>query len=127
MAETNIGVIIQAYQKTLDARDSAQCVAFFTEDAAIHFGSGCYSGKEAIEEWHKDRFGANLQIIDYQEICIEGNKAVIDIVVSSDKLKKWKIINLPAKATFLFEGYKIKEARFSAAMSSIFEAFFAEW
>jgi hypothetical protein len=122
MQQTDIRATIQSYRQALEARDLARCVAFYTEDATIHFGMGLYQGKEAIEEWHRERFAANLQLVRLREIQIEQDKAILDVLVSSDRLKLWRINTLHAMATILFKGRRIKEVRFAARVSSPFEA-----
>jgi uncharacterized protein (TIGR02246 family) len=120
--EADVRATIQTYREALEARDLARCVACYAEDAVIHFGTGLYRGKEAITEWHQDRFAANLRIVHFQEIQIEGDKAALDVAVSSDKLKAWKISRLRATTTILFDGGKFREVKFNVRMTSPFEA-----
>ena len=127
MTGTDIEATVQAFLRTFEARELSQCLAVFADDATIYFGQGCYRGKEAIEEWHRARFAANLKISHYGKIIVEGEKASFELVVCSDNLRGWNIGDLQARATFVFEDCKIKEAKFNIAARSLFDSFFENW
>lgn len=122
MAEIDLAAQLHDYLKALEERDLDQCLDHYTEDAVIHFGPGVYQGKQAIIEWHKGRFEADLQITHLENISAQENQVLIEVVVTSNRLKAWRINTLRGKGTFRFEDGKIREARFSLAGANPFES-----
>ena len=113
MQERDLQAAVQAYVEAFDTRDLPRCIDFFAEDATLTWLMGSYRGKQAIEKWHKDRFAANLRIVRLEEVRFQGNAVIIDVIVSSDRLKTWRMDPLSGRATYLFQEGKIKDARFS--------------
>jgi ketosteroid isomerase-like protein len=117
MQETELQATIQDYLQAFDERDLSKCVDFFTEDAMIDFASGIYRGKQAIEEWHKDRFGADLRVLRVEGIKPKGSTVTVDLVVTSKVARAWRINSAAGRATVVFDQGKIKEARFGLRMA----------
>ena len=82
----------------------------------IRFEDALYRGKQAIEEWHKERFVADLRVLDIEEVRPEGNEVIVTLIVASKNLKVWNINRLNGTIAFLFHEGKIQEARFSLGM-----------
>ncbi len=104
-------VVVESYLEAVKERDISRCVAFYADDAEIHFMDGVFKGKEAIEEWHRDRFAAELELVKVGKLRSEGGKVTFDGTVSTSKLRAWKIDKLDGKVTLLVEQGKIKETR----------------
>jgi len=87
-------------------------MSFFANDATIHFAMGTYRGPKAIEDWHKDRFAADLRVLRIDEIRIEGDTVIIDAVATSRVARAWRFNSVAGRVTIVFGQGKIKEARF---------------
>ena len=62
MGTQDLEEITRAYLKAVEDRDMSRCLAFFAEDASIHFQEGIFNGEEQI------RFATNEMIfgvVDY--------------------------------------------------------------
>jgi hypothetical protein len=107
----------RAYLKAFEARDIDQCMTFYDDDASVSFVQSDYKGKEQIEEWHKARFAADLRIVRLEKLTVEGNTVVLAAVVTSKRLKAWKLNTIRGTVTTLFEGSKIKDLKFGMRMT----------
>lgn len=114
----DLQMVVQAYLEAFEARDLSRCLDFYAEDATINFLSGLYEGQQAIEEWHQDRFTADLRLVQVDEISVQGDTATVDAVATSKRLRIWKIDSLNGRATFRFENGKIKQAKFGLQMNN---------
>ena len=121
MEERDLQAVVQAYLQAFKARDLSRCLDFYAEDATIDFQSGLYRGREDIEEWHKERFAADLRVVRVDEIRVQGNTVILEAVATSNRLKAWRIANLTGTATFVFQQGKIKETKFGLRMSNLLE------
>jgi len=112
--ETTIDLETQAraYLKAFEARDIDQCMTFYDDDASLSFVQSDYKGKEQIQEWHKARFAADLRVVRLEKLTVEGNTVVLAAVVTSKRLKAWKLNTIRGTVTTLFEGSKIKDLKF---------------
>jgi len=104
------------YLKAFEARDIEQCMAFYDDDASLSFVQSDFKGKEQIEEWHKARFAADLRVVRLEKVTVEGNTVVVAAVVTSKRLKAWKLKTVRGTLTTLFEGSKIKDLKFGMLM-----------
>jgi len=102
----------RAYLEAFEARDIAQCMTFYDDDASLSFAQSDYKGKEHIEEWHKARFAADLRIVGLEKLTVEGNTVVFAAVVTSKRIQAWKLNTIRGTVTTLFEGSKIKDLKF---------------
>lgn len=112
MQQTDLQAVVQDYLQAYDQRDLARCMDFFAEDATVHFALGTYRGQQAIEEWHKDRFAADLRVTRIDEIRTQGDTVIVDAVATSKVAKAWRFDSVAGTATFVFQQDKIKEMKF---------------
>lgn len=112
--ETTIDLEMQAraYLMAFEARDIDQCMTFYDDDASVSFVQSDYKGKEQIEEWHKERFAADLRVVRLEKVTVDGNTVVLAAVVTSKRLKAWKLNAIHGTVTTLFKGSKIKDLKF---------------
>lgn len=108
------------YLAAFEERDVEKCLGFFAEDASVDFQNVEYQGRDALREWHQERFQANLRLNKIENIRIKGNTVVVDAVASSDRLKAWKINSLKSRIEAKFEDDKIQEAKLSARITNMF-------
>ncbi len=111
MGDRDLHATVTAYLEAFEARDLARCLDFFTEDATVVFLLSRHQGRPAIEKWHKDRFAADLRVLRIHDISVREDTVVVDAVVTSQKLRMWKMPNARGKMVLTFRGDKIKEAR----------------
>ena len=112
MEMTDLEKTIRDYLNAFEARDLSRCLAFFDDDGTVDFQDALYRGRAGVEEWHQDRFDADLRVLEIEEVRCEGEEAVVDLVATSDALKVWDIDKLNGAVRFRFVGEKIKEAKF---------------
>jgi ketosteroid isomerase-like protein len=115
---TGLEETIRAYLDSFEARDLQRCVDYFAEDGLIDFQMSTYRGRKAIEQWHTDRFGADLRINRVESVRVNGDTVTVDAVVSSKRLAAWKMSNLSGRVTVRFESGKIKECKLSPRMGN---------
>jgi ketosteroid isomerase-like protein len=118
----NHAAFINEYLAAFRERDLPHCLKYYDDGATINFVVGMYQGKSAIEQWHNDRFQAELEVLDTPRFDVQGDTVVVMGSVTSKRLRKWRINSLGAKATFLIESGKIKELKFDLAVSNPLEA-----
>lgn len=110
--------LIEDYLKSFEARDLKACVDICAEDCKIHFAWRTFRGLPAVEQWHKDRFAADLRVVSVEGIAVDGDTAVADVVITSNRLKGFKVPRLPARVTMHFHDGKVREARFAVRKGS---------
>jgi len=113
MQGTDLETMIRSYLTAFEARDLPQCIAYFADDATLAWQMGVYRGKQAIEEWHKDRFAADMRLIRLERIQVEGNVVTVDAIATSKRLKAWRLGALGGQMTLVLQDGKIKETRFA--------------
>jgi hypothetical protein len=116
MTERNLEGLVKEYLEAFETRDLSHCLDFYEENATLIFHTGIYRGKPDIETWHKDRFAANLRLVELDEIVVKDETVTVEGTATSDRLRAWKIASLKGIITFLFQENKIKEAKFGAQM-----------
>lgn len=121
MAEIDLEAEVRSYLQAVEEHDLERCMELYTDDPTIRFMTGTYQGKQAATDFHKDRFKANARVTRTDNISVQGDQVVIDAVVTSDRLKAWRINTLKGKGTFQFEDGKIKEARFALTGANALE------
>jgi ketosteroid isomerase-like protein len=104
---------MKAYLEAVTNRDLPRIMAFFADDAKILVMSGVFQGREAIEQWHQERIEAEAQLVRLDGIRVNGDTVTIDGVITSKRLKAWRIPNIPGRATVGLEDGKIKEMKLS--------------
>jgi hypothetical protein len=108
---------VKAYLEAYDERDLDGCLDFFAEDAIINFAMGVFRGRPAIEEWHQDRFKADLRITRIDKIKVKGEKVTVDGVITSKTAKAWGFDSVAGRATLQFQNGKIRQVKFGLRMS----------
>lgn len=115
MQDRDLRAVMMAYLEAFEARDLTRCLDFFTEDATVVFLMSHHEGRLAIEKWHRDRFAADLRVLRVNDVSIRGDTMVVDAVVTSKKLRAWKMPNARGRIVLTFQGDKIREARFGSS------------
>lgn len=114
--EADMRAAVEAYLAAFAAHDVQRCLAFFAEDASLDFQISTFTGKSQIEEWHRDRFAANLRLVKLERITVKRDTVTVDAVGSSDRLAAWNVQALPGRITMRFAGGRIVSCRFAARM-----------
>ena len=109
--QNSLKQLVNDYLDAFEARDLSRCLAFFNDDAVLHFTTGRFPGKKAIEQWHLDRFKGGMRIKDVEEVEIEENTVIVHAVATSPKLKLVRIDDLRGTATFVINQGKFTEVR----------------
>jgi len=117
-SQADLKALAQAYLDAFDAQDLERCMAFFTDDAVIDFNRTDYRGRQAITDWHKDRFAANLKMIRLNNITVNGDTVVVDAVASSKRLAAWKVKSINGRVTMRFADGKIISGKLAARMTN---------
>src|SRR5689334_5165767 len=91
MSDPSRQAIIEHYLRVFQARDLPACAAVFSADGQIYFLAEIYAGQAAIEQWHRERFAAELEIVRVDQILAEGDLATADLVVTSQVLRDWEM------------------------------------
>lgn len=121
MEQTDPRGMVQAYLQAFDQRDLSRCMEFFADDATINFATGVFRGRQAIQEWHGDRFAADLRVIRIDDVRREGDAVMVDAVVTSKVVKAWRFKSVSGTATLTFRDGKICEAKFGLRSMFPFE------
>jgi hypothetical protein len=108
--------LVRSYLDALGQRDLSRCMECFTEDATINMLYATFHGRSAIEEWHKDRFAANLELTQLNQVRVKKDTVVVDAEVTSTRLQSLRITSLRGSGTFKMENGKIREASFKPKM-----------
>jgi hypothetical protein len=93
-------------------RDLEGCLALYADDASLEWPPAVYRGKKALQEWHQARFKANLTFTSVDSTTIDGDTVRIEGVVTSNRLRAWRIGSVSGSVSFRIHGGKIAEARF---------------
>ena len=121
MKESELEELARAYLDAFEKRDFEACIDLYMPESVIHFGPGTYAGMKNIEEWHRERFDADLRLTGLDETKLEGKTVSARVVAVSEKIKAWGLDSIQATLTLVFEGKKIKEARFDMLDSNPLE------
>lgn len=113
--------LIDSYLEAFRARDLDRCVGYFDDNASLKFVSGVYNGRQAIEDWHKERFAAELKILSIDSVNVDGDTVKIDLMLASKRLQFFRLPSLAARATIRLDNNKIKEAHFGPRFTDPFE------
>ncbi len=117
-SEADLKALAQAYLEAFDAQDLERCMTFFSDDASIDFNKTVYNGRQAVTDWHKDRFAANLKLTRLNSITVKGDTVVVDAVASSKRLAAWKLKSISGRVTMRFADGKIISGKLAARMSN---------
>lgn len=118
MVGTNLELRAKAYLDAFESRDLAACMSFFSEGATLTFYTSHYSGHADIEEWHQDRFKADLRLIQLEQISVDEDTVTIQAVGASKRLKRLHIQTISGSVVMRFQGDLIQELSFSPRLGS---------
>jgi len=104
--------VLEEYLEAFLARELMRCVDLYAEGAVLEFATTQCRNRPELEKWHRERFSANLELVQIEQARVEGAEVILEGVVTSDRLKAWRIGTLPVRAKFAFRGDKIASARF---------------
>ena len=116
--EADLKALAEAYLDAFHKRDLERCVEFFSEDATIDFNMTAYKGRQAVIDWHKDRFEADLKMLRLNNITVKGDTVTVDGVATSKRLVAWKAKSIAGRVTMRFVDGKIKSGKLSARMTN---------
>ncbi len=104
---------VKSYLEAFDARDLNSCVDHFADDSTLLFQTTTFRGKKQIEQWHKERFHADLRLVRIDEIARRGDTVNVEGVITSKRLRAWLVNELSGAVSLRFESGRIKDVRFS--------------
>ena len=107
---------VDQYLAAFAARDLDGCLTVFAEEALLDFQSALFEGRAAIEQWHRDRFAANLRLIKLERITVRRDTVTVDAFAASDRLAAWNVQALPGRVTLRFDRGKVVNCKFAARM-----------
>jgi len=116
--EADLKALAEAYLDAFHKRDLDRCVDFFSEDATIDFNMTAYKGRQAIVDWHKDRFEADLKMLRLNNISVKGDTVTVDGVATSKRLVAWKAKSIAGRVTMRFAEGKITSGKLAARMTN---------
>jgi ketosteroid isomerase-like protein len=120
MSQTDLRALAEAYLEAFHARDLDRCLEFFTDDSTVDFNMTMYTGRQAITDWHKDRFAADLKMVKKNSVSVDGDTVTIDGAISSKRLSAWRVKALSGRVSIRFENGKIKNGKLSPRMTNPF-------
>jgi ketosteroid isomerase-like protein len=120
ISQTDLRALAETYLEAFHARDLDRCLEFFTDDSTVDFNMTMYTGRQAITDWHKDRFAADLKMVKRNSISVDGDTVTIDGAISSKRLSAWRVKALSGRVTIRFENGKIKNGKLSPRMTNPF-------
>ena len=112
MPNSDLEATTRSYLTRYDQRDLQACMSFFAEEAEVHFAMGTYRGPEAIEEWHRDRFEADLRVLEIERVKVQDQAVILDLVATSKTSRAWGFETFAGRATVSFDQGKIVKAEF---------------
>lgn len=108
--------LVRDYLDAIAQQDLARCMEFYADDATVSALYATFRGSKAIEEWHKERFAANLKLTQVNEVRAKKDTVMVDAVITSTRLQSLKINAVRGTGTFRMENGKIKSAQFKPKM-----------
>ena len=110
--EEHLKCLVKEYLDAFETRDLERCISYIAPDTTIHFMEGIFQGEEAIRQWHKDRFEADMRIQEIEDIQIQADTVTVNAVIRSNRLRTWNIPHLTGYARAKVHNGKIKELSF---------------
>lgn len=115
---TDVAELVRAYGEAFERRDLEGCVDFFDEQATIRFLFATYQGREAIRQWHADRFAADVRLMGMEEARVDGASVSVDAQATSRRLRLFRIDKVKGTVTFQIAQGRFTEAKFTARSGS---------
>lgn len=103
---------VREYLEAFHARDLDRCMSAFAGDAVIHFHTSTFSGRDALVEWHKERFVADLRMEKLEAISTRGDTVTVEASATSKRLRAWKLNSVSGSMAVRFADGRIQELRF---------------
>jgi ketosteroid isomerase-like protein len=111
---------IKDYLGAFEKHDLDRCLGFFADDATVSFMGGVFKGRSAIEEWHKERWSADLKITNVGQVKVKDQTVQLEVTVTSKRLKAFLVNNMGGRAMVRFDQGKIREMKLAPRMANIF-------
>jgi uncharacterized protein (TIGR02246 family) len=105
--------IVEEYREAFEAKDAARCAGFFAEDATLKFIFGTFKGRKAIEDWHQERFSAEVKLLRVETVSVEGDQVSLNAAVTSRKLRRFRMNEVKGTVVFHLRDGLFSEAHFS--------------
>jgi hypothetical protein len=102
--------MLDAYREAFERRDVQACLGFFSDDAKLRFLFSSYEGRAAIEEWHQDRFAADVKLLRIDHVSVDGETVVAQAVATSRRLRLFRMDEVKGTMTFRVVDGRFKEA-----------------
>src|SRR5438105_2435465 len=96
------------YLSAFADRNLDNCLTFFGDDAVIVLVKR-FVGRQAIADWHRQRFSAEVRILNVNGINANGDVVTVDAVITSKRVRGMKI---RGQAVLRFADGKIHEMGF---------------
>jgi hypothetical protein len=112
----SLQAIASSYLDCFAARDLEACLRYFADDAVLQFHISTFRDRKGIEQWHKDRFAADLRLLRIDEIRQDGDTVSIEGVITSRRLRAFLIDEMPGMVTIRFEQGLMKDLVFSSGL-----------
>jgi ketosteroid isomerase-like protein len=117
--QADLKALAQAYLDAFHARDLERCLEFFSDDASIDFNKTMYNGRQAITDWHKDRFAADLKLVKLNSITADGDTVIVDGAIASKRLAAWRVNAVSGRVTMRFADGKIQSGKLAPRMTNL--------
>jgi hypothetical protein len=117
----DLEALAREYLDALRERDVERCLSFFADDATIRMPGKTYTGREALEKWHRNRFAVNLRVDRVDGVTVDGDRVTVDASISSDRLRAWDIRTVGGRGTIGFEDGKIKNVKLGLRLGNPFK------
>jgi hypothetical protein len=103
---------VRAYLDAFHAREMDNCLGRFSDTAVIHFHNSTFNGLDAIVEWHRERFDADLRMERLEGVSIAGDTVTLEGSATSKRLRAWKLDSVSGTLEVRFKDDLIQELRF---------------
>jgi hypothetical protein len=113
---------IRDFLGAVQDQDLERCMEFYADDASVSMLHATHTGRESIEEWHRERIAAGLEIVKINQVKVKRDTAVVDAVITSKRLRSLRIPSLRGTGTFKTEDGLIKQVSFKPKMYNPLEA-----
>jgi hypothetical protein len=106
--------LVEAYTQAFARGDLEACLSFWADDAVLRFLFASYEGRAAIEEWHQDRFAADVKLLRIDNLTVDGDTVTAQAVATSRRLRLFRMDEVKGTMTFRVVDGRFKEAVLSA-------------
>jgi ketosteroid isomerase-like protein len=114
--------MLEHYIQLLNAGDLEACVALFAEDAKVAFRDRKAQGRDAIRQWHEDRFANRLEVRLDGPVESEGDAASAPVKLKSDRAEGRRLQELPATVHMRVSEGRIAEVRVEPRVGALMKS-----